>query len=86
MEKVLKVTLWGEEVAAVLWDNERNLGVLEFFESFIEKGYDIAPLMMPLVDLRRGELIYSFPELSSKTFRRLPGLIADSLLVSGTSL
>jgi len=79
MEKVIKVTLWGEEVAAVLWDNERNFGVLEFFESFIGNGFDIAPLMMPLDDLRRGERIFSFPGLNSKTFKGLPGLIADSL-------
>ena len=79
MDRVIKVTLWGEEVAAVVWDGGRDVAVLEFFDSFIQSKYDLAPLTMPIEDLQRGERIFSFPALSGQTFRGLPGLIADSL-------
>lgn len=79
MDRVIKVTLWGEEVAAVVWDGGRDVAVLEFFDSFIQSKYDLAPLTMPIEDLQRGERIFSFPALSGKTFQGLPGLIADSL-------
>lgn len=79
MNTVLKVTLWGKEVAAIVWDSQRELAVLEFFDSFTQTGMNIAPLTMPLEDLQRGERIFSFPALSLKTYQGLPGLIADSL-------
>ena len=79
MDKVLKIALWGKDVGAIVWDNERNTAVLEFFDSFANNRLDIAPLTMPLEDLQRGERIFSFPTLNTKTFRGLPGLIADSL-------
>jgi serine/threonine-protein kinase HipA len=79
MDTVLKVTLWGSDVAALIWDSQRETAVLEFFGSFSRAGLDIAPLNMPLADLQRGERFFSFPALSLKTFQGLPGLIADSL-------
>ena len=79
MDKVLKITLWGKDVGAIVWDNERNTAVLEFFDSFANNRLDIAPLTKPLEDLQRGERIFSFPTLNTKTFQGLPGLIADSL-------
>jgi serine/threonine-protein kinase HipA len=36
-------------------------------------------LMMPLDDIRRGERQFSFPAHRGKTFKGLPGLLADSL-------
>jgi len=79
MNTVLKVTLWGKEVAAIVWDSQRELAVLEFFDSFTQTGMNIAPLTMSIEDLQRGERIFSFPALSLKTYQGLPGLIADSL-------
>ena len=79
MDAVLKVTLWGKEVAAVIWDTQREIAILEFFDSFARAGLNIAPLTMPLEDLRRGERIFSFSTLSPKTSSGLPGLVADSL-------
>ena len=35
--------------------------------------------MMPLEDIARGERIFTFPNLKSKTFKGLPGLVADAL-------
>lgn len=79
METVVNITLWGENVAAFAWDSNREVGVIEFYASFLKNDWDIAPLMMPLEDLQRGERIFSFTNLKSKTFKGLPGLIADVL-------
>lgn len=79
METIVKVRLWEKDVAAVIWDTEREFGTLEFFDTFSKSGWDIAPLMMPIGDIRRGERQYSFPVLRGKTFKGLPGLLADSL-------
>ena len=79
MVAVLKITLWGKDVAAVTWDIERGVAVLEFFESFVHKRLDISPLVMPMDDLIRGNRTFSFPAHKTKTFQGLPGLLADSL-------
>ena len=76
----LKVSLWGKDVAAVAWDKEREYAVFEFFTEFASAGLDLAPLIMPLDDVRRGDRTYYFPtHRNNKTFKGLPGLIADSL-------
>lgn len=79
MNIILKIRLWNNDVGAAYWDDERNCAVLEFYESFALKGWDIAPLIMPLDDLKRGERLYYFPENRGKTFKGLPGFMADSL-------
>ncbi len=80
MTKVpLIVSIWGKEVAAVVWDNEREYAVLEFFSEFENYNLDLAPQIMPLEDIKRGERIFYFPVHRNKTFKGLPGLIADSL-------
>jgi len=79
LETVVNIILWGQNVAAIAWDRNREIGVFEFYESFEKSGWDIAPLMMPLEDIQRGDRIFSFTNLKSKTFKGLPGLIADAL-------
>ncbi|MEL7601511.1 MAG: type II toxin-antitoxin system HipA family toxin [Proteiniphilum sp.] len=79
MDIVLKITLWNNDVGAAYWDTERNCAVLEFYESFSLNNWDIAPLIMPLEDLQRGDRLYYFPENQGKTFKGLPGFMADSL-------
>jgi serine/threonine-protein kinase HipA len=79
METALKITLWGEDVAAIVWDDEREYAILEFFDSFRNTTWDIAPLTMPLSDIQRGERLFSFPAHRNKTFKGMPGLVADSL-------
>ncbi len=68
------VFLWGKKVGAVAWNPARQIAEFEYAPSFIESGYNISPLTLPL---RRG--IFSFPGLNPDTFRGLPGLLADSL-------
>ena len=79
MVTALKVTLWGKDVAAVLWDKNKEVAILEYFESFVNERLDLSPLMMPMEDLLRGNRIFSFPALKTKIFKGLPGLLADSL-------
>jgi serine/threonine-protein kinase HipA len=79
MVTVLKATMWGKDVAAIAWNKDKEIAVIEFFESFANERLDIAPLMMPIEDLLRGDRIFSFPSHKTKTFKGLPGLLADSL-------
>ena len=79
MVKVATIKLWGIKVGAVVWDESRMLGTIEFEPSFTKHGLDIAPVTMPLADIAVGNRIFSFPGLSRETFSGLPGLLADSL-------
>lgn len=74
---VANVNLWGNRVGAVALD-EYNNGIFEFDAEFLKIGLDIAPVIMPL-EKARQDPGYSFPNLRPETFKRLPGLLADSL-------
>ena len=79
METVINLKLWNENVAAVAWDKEKEFAIIEFYDSFAKKAWNIAPLQMPINDILRGERIFNFPANKSKTFKGLPALLADSL-------
>src|SRR5690606_33320208 len=76
------VRIWGELVGAVLWDEATGYATFEYDPPFLRKGWEIAPLQMPLSAARTP---FSFPTLRKKsdpsldTFKGLPGLLADSL-------
>ncbi len=69
-----RVILWGSDIAAVTWDETRDLGVFQYQPDFAQSGIQVAPLKMPLED---G--VFEFPSLSRVTFKGLPGLLSDSL-------
>ncbi len=71
---VATVRLWGRDVGAVAWDEQRGVANFEYEPAFVRRGLQIAPLMMPI-----GPGIFSFPTLNRETFHGLPGLLADSL-------
>ncbi len=71
---VATVRLWSQDVGAVAWDSERDIGTFEYEPAFVRQGLEVAPLTMPL---RSGML--SFPELNRETYHGLPGLLADAL-------
>ncbi len=71
---VAEVRLWGRTIGAVSLDDGADIAAFEYDPAFSESGIEIAPIMMPL-----SNRVYSFPELSQKTFHGLPGLLADSL-------
>lgn len=73
------IRLWGEDVGAVSWLDERGYAVFEYDPGFLKKGLDISPIHMGLVAARQGDAIFSFPALNRETFRGLPGLLADAL-------
>ncbi len=76
---VAKVRIWDMDVGAIAWDEDRNLTTIEFFPEFVDHNIDLAPITMPLAELQKGNRIFSFANLNEETFRRLPGLLADSL-------
>jgi serine/threonine-protein kinase HipA len=71
---IAEVRLWGRTIGAVSMDEGRDYAAFQYTPEFAESGIQIAPLMLPL-----GTSVYGFPDLPSRTFQRLPGLLADSL-------
>jgi serine/threonine-protein kinase HipA len=71
---VAAVELWGTRIGAVALTEPSGVASFQYDPAFLASGIQLAPLMMPLSDR-----IFSFPELSPRSFRGLPGLLADSL-------
>lgn len=75
------VKIWGITVGAVLWNDDMQVASFEYDPKFVQRGYELSPLKMPL----RDGVIYNFPELrpsrtgAENTFNGLPGLLADTL-------
>ncbi len=82
MVDAAEIKLWGELVGAVRWDAQQQLGFFQYDPNFINKGWDVSPIKMPIAN---GSVIYSFPELrkgrneTEDTFKGLPGLLSDAL-------
>ena len=74
MNTTARVLLWGRDIGAVTWLQERELAVFQYTPAFAGSGIQVAPLTMPL-----QEDPYEFPALARETFHGLPGLLADSL-------
>jgi serine/threonine-protein kinase HipA len=74
-----EIEIWGNYVGAVIWDDRRDLAIFEFDKKFIDRDIDLAPIIMPIEKLKNGNRIYSFQHLNEMTFKKLPGLLADSL-------
>ncbi|WP_067751260.1 type II toxin-antitoxin system HipA family toxin [Orrella dioscoreae] len=68
------VRLWGKEIGAVSWLEDRQLAVFQYMPDFAQSRIELAPLTMPL-----GSDPYEFPGLPREAFKGLPGLLADSL-------
>lgn len=73
------IKIWDKEVGAAIWDNDQQVAIFEYSKEFLKEDIDLAPLMMPLEDAIMGKRIYSFPNLNPDTFKKLPGLLSDSL-------
>ena len=68
------VSLWGRKIGAVVLGEGDDIASFEYDPAFAGSGIEVSPLSMPL-----SNRVYSFPELSRKSFHGLPGLLADSL-------
>lgn len=75
MVDIAIVNLYGQPVGTFRWDNNRQLARFEYADSFIGKGLEPSPILMPV---RQGR-IYSFSDIGRETFKGLPGMLADSL-------
>jgi len=75
MVDVAKVSMFGLPVGTFRWDERYGVVRFEYDSSFVGKGMEPAPLMMPV---REGR-VYSFANLDRETFVGLPGMLADSL-------
>ena len=73
------IKIWDREVGAAKWDTNKQVAIFEFSKEFIKEEIDLSPLMMPLESAIMGKRIYSFPNLNPETFKKLPGLLSDSL-------
>lgn len=69
-----RVRLWGTDIAAVSFDPVLGHAFFEYEPDFIRSGIQVSPIRMPL-----GPDVFSFPEISPRSFKGLPGLLADSL-------
>ena len=69
-----RVILWGRDIGAISWDEERLLGIFQYAPEFVDSRIEIAPLMMPL-----RSKPFRFAALQRETFFGLPGLLSDSL-------
>ena len=77
--KTATVKIWDQPVGAVLWDDSSQSGTFEFEPKFVKSGLDLAPFMMPIAELKRGNTLFEFKQLNKETFYGLPGLLADAL-------
>ena len=57
------VKIWGTLVGAVAWDEAMGIATFEYDPAFKRKGWDLAPLQMP-VHSSNGSI--SFPALRKK--------------------
>lgn len=73
---IVEVSLLDDKVGALSW-SPNGYGVFEYYPKFVDKGLELAPLVMPLAT-SKGR-IYSFPTNSGHCFLGLPGLISDAL-------
>lgn len=73
------VKLWGMLVGAVSWDTNRGFATFEYHRKFLDKGLDPSPLKMPIAEAHKGTAKFEFRTLSGKSFRGLPGMLADAL-------
>ncbi|MCP4122382.1 MAG: type II toxin-antitoxin system HipA family toxin [Bacteroidetes bacterium] len=82
MVDVAEVMIWGEPIGAIRWDESEQLGYFQYAPKFIQKGWELSPIKMPIA---QGSRIVSFPELrkgrseTEDTFKGLPGLLSDAL-------
>ena len=72
------ISIWGKRIGAIHWNLGSGVADFEFDPEFLRYNLDVSPLKMPAN--RARNTVFSFPELAgSKTFKGLPGLLADVL-------
>ena len=75
MVDIAKVKLYGNDLGTFRWNERYSVAQFEYADSFVGRGIEPAPIMMPV---REGR-VYSFGDIGEQTFKGLPGMLADSL-------
>lgn len=75
MVDVARVNMFGMPVGTFRWDERYQVVQFEYDRTFVGRGLEPSPLMMPV---REGR-VYSFAGLNRDTYSGLPGMLADSL-------
>lgn len=75
MVDAARVKMFGIPVGTFRWDERYGVAQFEYDRTFIGRGIEPSPLMMPV---REGR-VYSFAGLNRETYMGLPGMLADSL-------
>ena len=73
------ISLWGQRVGAVAWDETDGLGVFEYDPDFLKSGLDPAPLTMPVATAKNRLFRFIQNKGAESTFKGLPGLLADMM-------
>lgn len=72
------INIGNQRVGAVAWNSDTGLGSFEYDTAFLKSNLNLAPIKMPIDGAVRR--VFTFPELRDiKTFKGLPGLLADVL-------
>lgn len=74
MKDIAEVRLWGEQIGALLYNEDNGVTTFEYAPNWIANGTSVAPLHLPN---RPGR--FTFPGLPHETFKGLPGAFADTL-------
>lgn len=75
----ISVNLWGQRVCAIAVDASGQLNT-QFDPQFLKLNLDIAPINLPIDDLRQNpSQIQRFNDLPERTYRGLPAFLVDSL-------
>jgi serine/threonine-protein kinase HipA len=69
-----EVRLWGRTIGAVSLETGDLAAAFQYLPDFAASGIEVAPLAMPL-----RAAPFAFPDLPYRSFKGLPGLLADSL-------
>lgn len=75
MVDIARVHLYGQPIGSVRWDGDRRIALFEYADSFVGKGLEPSPILMPVLQGR----VYAFGDIGRETFRGLPGMLADAL-------
>ena len=77
MVNTAKLTIWGHEIGALVWDETSGIASFQYFPKFLKLGIELSPIHLPL---KAGEQVFRFPQhKNNSTFKGLPGLAADAL-------
>jgi serine/threonine-protein kinase HipA len=75
MVTIANISIWGEYVGSVLWNEAQGYASFEYDAGFLKKKLDLSPIHLPI----DAPHIFTFPALVRTSFHGLPGLLADAL-------